>query len=485
MARVRKMQSEVSSSLPPVPSDTGRQNSQEGTSSTPQAETVPSIPTRLKLTDYSQMSLWQALERMTEDDWSDKLLYLYRSDPWTVNKFTKKKMGAIHKGGYPPITQDEIARTFGGGRFKLYLKMGKTTVSDAFLELEGKPKLSTEEELATPSETEVSSKGADPNLTAVLELLRDTVEERRDQAVASGDKDAATALNKSIDLMSQASMKANEIVAQAGKGTSLADTVATLKTLLEVAAPKSNTLLDKLMPVLIERMLGQGAQAANPATQFKDMLTALKEMREIFPEPEASPIGQNWKEILANALPQVVKGLADIVKEQARRPVILYPAGPGRYTPQPPGQQPPPAFPPGPQGPTFISAPEAVAAAASPPPEPGNVEAPPAASPVELANAPLQPIDEIKRRLVRMYYGGEPGDVAATFVQYAAPEMYQWLERQSVETLLPLIQTDAVLGILAREEGLREWLTEMVDGIAEAKTESGEEKKEPEPQPVQ
>lgn len=486
MPRKRKLSADETSNGEVAPEV--NQSSEETPPQASEAEPQPANPPRLKLEDYRGMSIWQAMERMTDDDWSDKMLYLYRVQPWTVNKHTKQKIGALHKGGFPGISKQEIERTFGGGRFRLYLKMGKSTLCDAYAEIDGKPRLTADEELMVPDAPEQNGRAVtDPNLAAVLNLLHETMEEKRDQAAAAGDKDSATAFNKSLELMATASTRANQLVAEAGKGTSLADTVATLKTLLEMAAPKGSDFTNKLMLTLLDRVVGQPAQAANPATQFKEMLESLRSFKELFPEPE-SPVGGNWKEMAVNAIPQVLKHLAEMVREQARRPVILYPAGPNRYVPQaaaPGGTA--GAFPAGLQGPVFVSPssdgepgtatgiPQAPVESSAPNPQP------PAPSP----DSPIAPIDEIKRRLVMMYYRGEPGDVAATFVEYAAPEMYKWLEGQTVETLTPLVQKDTILGILAREEGLSEWLKELVAGIAEAKSQSSEEEREPEPQPVQ
>jgi hypothetical protein len=447
----------------------------------PSAEVTPAIPAtpsqspqaRLVVSDYQKMSIWQAFERMTQDDWSDKMVYIVRSFPFTVNIHTGLKYGSIFKGGYPGITEEQIQDNFGGGKFRLWLNMGKMTMCNAHAgPYPGKPKLLPDEDLMLTQHDgeEAAAPAADAGNEMLLKIL-DRLLNEREAAQATGDTKSADSIGRALDIVTNAAKRANDMVADSNKPQTLESQVATFTAIKNLIEPKDKD--ESLTKLLITKLLDRAfatpaasATAANPVDQLNATMDLVEKLQERFGEGPRG--GSDWKSLLIQAIPAVVEHLAQMAKTIQSRPIVVN--MPRNFRPGPGAPPPGPAMIPVdalPFNPADMGgAPQPLDEGEIPSPTPDTRNPAPA---YELA-----PLDHIKRRLVAMFYRGKPGDLCASFIEDAAPALYEHLKGQSAETLLPFMQTDPILSEIAGQPGIKEWLEELVTFVKDVESETPE-----------
>ncbi len=432
--------------------------------------------TRLTLADYHALSIFEAMEKMTEEDWSDKMLYIVRSMPYTVNKGEPtKKHGSIHKGGFPGMTKEEISDAFGGYKFHLWLKMGKATLCEGWHEVDADPKLLPTEQLVTPSETrqpaEAAASAGEASMAKVIQLL---LEERKSKAEQVGDTQTANAMQKAIELVASGAQQAQAIIAKAGQAPTLNEQFDMAQKIMALAAPKEDSVSKALMLKLIDRAFAAPPTAgttANPLDQIGSTMDLIDKLEEKFGGSTRG--GSDWRGLLAQAAFKLMEHLPTLARAIQQRPV--YVVNPTRYpgagAPQAiPGYVPPPEASPTPD--TRPLTPEQTFGG---PPQP--LDAPPALTPDTPPPTPaleLAPIDQIQSRLVRMFYKGKGGDLAASFIEDAAPSLYERLKGKTVEELFLSLNVYPILAPLAGEPGIKEWLKELAEYIAEEEAETEE-----------
>lgn len=431
---------------------------------TPAVESAPKVK-RLSIDDYGKMSMWEAMAQMNEDDWSNKMLYVYRSAPFTVNKHTNQKYGSIFKGGTPGITQEELQNNFGGGKFRLYLKQGKVTLCDAHQIVDGKPKLLPDELLMTGGDdgADTPAPTSDPNSQMALEVIRELLQERKDKAAAQGDVQQVSAINSAIGLMSQASERANKLVADANKAPSLNEQFDLVQKVMALAAPKEDKTMMILLSKLLERAFpAQAAPTANPAQQLKESVETLKSLKELWGEAEGAASG-DWKTTLVAALVPAVPQIIGFLRQAANRPpqvIVMQPGPDGRFhavpqraTPQTletvPIEQPP-----------GVEVESHSRESGNPPPAPGGPTGPP-------TGGDLLAGDSLKLKVVTMFLKGNDGSLVASFIENAAPTVYAGLRQIDAQLFPGFLKNDPILSQIATEAPFEEWCKEFLEFMHE------------------
>lgn len=418
---------------------------------------------RMKISEYHDLDIWSARAKMNEADWADKLQYVYRSDPFTVSKHTKQRYGYLFKGGFPGMSEDEIARTFGGGRFRSYLTQGRVQLVNGYCEGRGKPILRDDEELMiTPLEDEPETAPSDFSNPIIDKLLTAVLEQKRVRAEDSGDKETASALQRAIGLVADGAGKAQEMIASANKAPTLNEQFEMVKNIMALAAPKQSDFTEKLLLKLLDHSFTPAVAA--PQINPVDNLTSTMELIDQLQDKFGGAARGDWKSTVAQAviqaLPSVIKELGGIARAMQQRPQVILP--PGAFIPQhapAPVAAVPPTF-------NVNATPPGMAA---PPAEvPGSApQAPPNGVPAVTTPA----LDAVKNRLVLMFFRGKGGDLAASFIEEVAPAMYEQLKGKTADELLAVMPVDPILAQIAIQDGIKEWVKELVDYIAEEETE--------------
>jgi len=418
-------------------------------------------PTGALLTksEFQKMSLWQAIERMTQDDWADKVMYIYRTAPHTINKTSREKYGALDKGDFYKASQEDFQERFGGGRFHFILNRGRETWGEARVTWPGAPRLLVDEELKVPSLVQPEAKGSDGENTArVVKLFLEDQKARREEA---GDESGAEALDRAIELMSKGADKAIEIAGSGkGNGGSLIEMTTALKTMHEIAAPRdsltSKDLMDFGLKIASMFKPAAGAPEAahpvrNPMAEMKDMMVLMRELKAEAGVQDMQPAQADFKVVALQALMEGIKNLPAILQENrlAQMQQIQMLVGQNRGGPAPQGPQ----FPPANQPPQY---------AAQPQPQAGAADA----------------FDSIKRNVVRMFKEGDGGDFVARMIQVINPTLYSALSISPEADILKFINDDAILREIAGAEELPQFVKEMLEFFAE------EKKPQPEPEPA-
>lgn len=462
-------------SLDTNPGGTAVAEPEELTPELPTAETTPAatpIPQRKKILEaaaYKGMSIWQALERMNDDDWSDKMLYVLRVAPMTTNSATGEKYGSQLKGYYPKFNKADLESMLGGGRFKLWLNTtAGGNLKIATEEIPGAPKLLENEVLKSRSEEKTAAAPAPSggmDLNGVKDLLRMFLEAQRQERVEAGDETGASALSESIKLVASGAAEGQRLIVDASKAPTLTDQLTTVRQLMEIATPKQDDTTKLLIKTLIERSLPAAGPVANPINQMKEAFETMKSAKELFGEAEAAASG-DWKSTLVAALAPAIPQIIQTLRALSNRPpqVIVMQPGPNGQMIQVPQRATPQ---------TLDTVPlDAGSAGVPPAPEVSAPSVPPSVpSVVNPAGADLLTGDPLKLRVVTMFLKGKDGGLVASFVEDVAPTVYNGLRQIDAGLFPGFLKNDPILAQIATEPGFDEWCKEFLEYMHEEEEE--------------
>lgn len=406
-----------------------------------EAVAPPPAPERLDDSEYGKLSIWQAMEKMTPDDWSDKILYIYRIQPLSYKK-SSGQHEYIQKR-LTPIDKNELQATFGGGVFQLLLNSvssGKNLIKGQ-VSLPGKPILLEDEELKTRPQKD----SVEPAPSTVVQgtSVDDTIKlmtAMKDVASRTPQDPTPTALNKALELVAEGAKQGMQITSQQASSSAIS-----VDKLLELALKSREPKEDPMMKNLIEPVLQRALNPPPPPKEksLKEWLDEMDALEERFGSRRGSSRGPGglWEVIgqavsrLADAAPELIRALRD---SRGAGPVVRIPNPSGASVPSLPATIMTPSV-----------QPPHVASAAIP--------QPPA----------LDPQIIIKSRIVRAFVDGDDGEFIGWYLQKEAPAIYAALKGKTIDELKGFLSTDMILKEMLGKEGIDEFLAQILAYINE------------------
>lgn len=219
-----------------------------------------------------QLPIFTQLKRYTEAEWDRLLVYLYRLEPRVKNS---DGPAYIEKFGRA-IDEDDIKNAHGGGKYQVWLKDTATdeTIRKVNVVISGPPVLQSNQ-ILQPNAAAVAANPANPAapaanapaqqdaLTAVVGMLERTL-----SSVKHEQPTAEQANKILIDTMQRAHTMSLELVTKS-QGA---------------AANSSNTVMDKLLTVALDRM----TKEKDPMAEMKNTIELMKLLKPDAPAPAAS-----------------------------------------------------------------------------------------------------------------------------------------------------------------------------------------------------
>lgn len=412
-----------------------------------QATEKPSKGQLLTLPEYKAMSLWQALRTMTEEDWADKMLYINRVQPFTINKTTREKYGSLDKGKFVGYTEDMFRSRFGGGRFHIWLKRGKDTCCEATPQWDGDVKLLVDEELKVPIQQTSTNGQPGEETSKVVKMFLD---ERRREREEAGDSDSAEVLDSAIELLSKASEKAIDIAAQGKSGGGIAELTAAMKSMHEMISPRDQLSSKDVMEIMLKMAdkftrptATNPDKPADPVTQLEAMLNVMDRLKERI-EPQSAGGKDDWKGQLVTVGLQLVTNLPAIMQQQRQAQMEQFQMMLAARTIQQGPMQPLQGIPGAP-------------APATPQGAPHSQAAPSAGFP-----APSDPLTDLRRNVVRMFKEGDEGHFVARMIQVWNQQFYSVLSQTPKDQIIAFVGQDEILKEMADSPDLDNFVDEMV-----------------------
>lgn len=427
-----------------MPRTSVRGNGAEARAPIPGARIPDSEPQagRMEESEYENLSIWQAMERMTPDDWSDKLLYVYRLKPMSVNKLTgdhnyiDKRMESID--------QDTLKAMYGGGTFQLILnKTNPTrTLIKAQVKIPGDPIIRADETLVTPPEAKsgqvqgatVVQQGTNVDDTIkLINAMKDVVAKERPH-----DDPTGKALSQALDLVAEGAKKGMEITAlEAGNKSMSMEKIFELA--LQAREPKEDPMLKSLILPVLRRALEPPAPAKEKS--LKEWLEEVEAVEDLMGTRgrRGNPPDSLWS-VLATAASKLAEAAPDLIRalrgpQFAPRPNVVA---------QPYGAPQPPMLPAGITGATAPAAASGQPAAPAP---------------------PIDPLLITKTKIVRLFVDDDNGAIAGGILRLEAPAMFQSLKGKPLDEVKTFLATDPILKELLGQEGVDEFIGQVLDYV--------------------
>jgi hypothetical protein len=341
----------------------------------------PSEPVALAATagpkSLDKLPFFEMLARMSEREWEDRMVYLYRQDK-NIIKEDPKDNNYIERITHA-FDEDYVKKTHGGGRFLAILKNTRINGAERkfSFKIEGEP-------IIHDGEISLKRKGeaaGDKSETAILlEQLEKLTQRLLDQTTKSSGAEQSAIVN-AVGLLSEASKGAMQIQQEALKGQLASATGNPIadKLLDQFLAkgnePKGDSLdqFTKMLALVRELNKGNekpaGAGLLGNLGEIKGVLEVLKDLGvKIGGGGEVAEGGMDWRSVLASTLPQalqVVGGYVDrwIQTQQEQNRILATHAENARRAaagqpqlPAAPSPAPAPAIAPGPTQPSVLPA---------------------------------------------------------------------------------------------------------------------------------
>jgi len=268
--------------------------------------------------EKSPMWFWDMLQQIPREQWGN----VYSVMAWREEPKVPGVPGA--KGflfeAFEPITLSYFKERYGGGKFKAVLQKNSKFQTTHIFDVEGQPKYDLSREAPHPH-------AAAANGDANSGLLKDFVGVLRDELARSRESNSAPnpATDEAISLLSKASEKAMDIVANranAGAPSSstaqLSELVTIVKGLLPTQPAQSDGGLMALLAPVIPELLKKLMTPADPLAELaklKSVMELLDGIRGGGGESKA----KDWRGLLAEGVvqkaPEILKEVREIVQE--------------------------------------------------------------------------------------------------------------------------------------------------------------------------
>jgi len=258
------------------PADVKRVAAAEGAASDKTPTPVDLAPTAgpIKL---DKLPFFEMLGRLTEREWEDRMVYLYRQDK-TIIKEDPKDSNYIARITHA-FDEAYVKEKFGGGRFLAILKNVRINGAErkhSFL-VEGEAKIQ-EGEISIAKKND--SAGGKSETTLLLEQVRDLTNRLVESSRQNNGTEQA-AITQAVSLLSQASKGAMEIQQEAIKG--------------QLASTTGHPMVDKFLEKAIAK-LGDEPKT-DSMDQFTKMLALVRELNRGSEKPAGGGLLSNLGEI--------------------------------------------------------------------------------------------------------------------------------------------------------------------------------------------
>lgn len=338
------------------------------------------------------MNLWDFMQELTEDQWSEYIGYLYRVEPRKMPTERKRYIAVV----VSPLTQEDVKRLYGGQKFTLIFnrRVGKRQVAiytERFdIEAVEIPQDGEVFEKDSPSGRQRSAtlgSGTDPTVLEGLTNLISNLVAQNAEAQRTGQPfNSVAAMVEGLKIQSLGATAAIDMMKKE-KGGSKED----------------SGVKDKILDKLLDRAFAPPPQT-DPIGQIKAVLELTNELRP------AGGGGSSGPESPWLALATVVGPKLDTILEKIEgifqnRAVIAMSANPAALA-----QIQKPA------APATAGTPTGAAPAAAP-----SAGTQPTPEQVQKYNRSVI-IDQIKKAIVQMLFDGSPGDLAAEVAEKMDPE---------------------------------------------------------------
>ncbi len=202
--------------------------------------------------------IWTAQELMPQALRNECMAYLYRLEPAVFNAAGK----GSNIGKYTiPVTQEDISKKHGGGKYKLWIKRGSRTLFQEIFILGGEPILS-------PDQTTRDGKPAAPRSTDQMSDVVRAVKEILVETRGSGQEKATEG---AVEIMKAGFTNALDMQKRAAE------------------SPTGDKVTDALLPRLLERMM-QPPPAPAPQADPMALMEKMVSIFMKFQKPHVDPI---------------------------------------------------------------------------------------------------------------------------------------------------------------------------------------------------
>lgn len=390
----------------------------------PPSNQLPPPPRLLSDDDYANMSIWQAMARMTADDWADKELFVYRLSPRTVNRETGDH-NYIEKR-VEPIDENTIKAMFGGGTFQLILN-GNTprrrTIYKAVVKIAGKP-IFLKNEVTVTKEDPAENPSPAPAPGASVEDMIKFARAMKEMGPAEKSDTAQDAMVAALNLVAQGAQKGMEITAAQAQKSGMS-----VDKLFELALQmreKQDPTMKALVEAMLQRLLNS---PESKAPSLKEKLEELKLIQEQI-GANSGKSDSTWS-FIAQAAAKAAESLPQIIQAIRERnaPMIV------RAQPQP---QQIPMLTPGIRPGTQVQA--------------------------------IDPAMLVKAKVIRSFVDGDNGQFVAWMLEKEAPPIFQALKGKTVDEVKTFLSADAALREMIGQEGLEEFIGEILEYASAAES---------------
>lgn len=342
------------------------------------------------------MNLWDFMQELTEDQWSDYIGYLYRVEPRKVPTDRRKYIAVV----VSPITLEDVKRLYGGKKFTLIFNRRhgsrQIMIYTERFDIEA-PEIPQDGEIFEKDgpggrqRSGAPGNGVDPNVLEGLTNLISNLVAQNAEAQRTGQTfDPTAAIASAFEIQNKGTSAAIKVMAeQAGGG---------------------NSLDGKLMDRLLDRAFPKDPPVqSNPIEQIKAVLELTNELR---PAGGGSGPESPWVALAQGIGPRldpILEKIANIIQNWAVISMSKNPAAMAQL-----GKAVAPAAAPA------AAAPANASTGAAPAPEaPAGVQ--PTPEQIQKYNRSVI-IDQIKRAILQTLFDGGSGDVAAEVAEKMDPE---------------------------------------------------------------
>lgn len=410
-------------------------------------ETEPPTPTPpapagddLALDDRDLLPFFDYMARLTEREWEDRMVYLYRQGPAVQNKGATKYLEKISHG----FDEEYVKQNHGGGK---YLAVMKNQATDArershSFEIGGQPKFLEGQVLVNPPPQTPATAVAAPQEAGLVEVLKQVLARLQEKNPSQEE-----AIKVAFATIGQAYQLSLDTLGSTAK--------------LHAASPTGSPIADQLLTAFIGKMKENPEKTASFTERLAETRELLKLLRPEEPPAQQDPMEMltkikdvfgldfkdaaarggggpgDWRNMLAAAGVELLSKAPTMFREwsQLRQKEIevaglnaqarlLHVQHGGSFGPSALGvnRQPGPGPTPGAR-PFIVGSPAPASAAAAGPGSPLPVSFAPTEPEVVPPTAGESAFDPILRLIANCYVEGDGGDAAALVVRRAAPNI--------------------------------------------------------------
>lgn len=395
-----------------------------------------------------QEDFWRYIERLTEEDWKNHHVTLYR---YPLGQTKPQKLGRYvrtYKFGSPLLSEDQIFEEFGGSQYDALLK-GPAKDGSGRLTLIAKHSWEMDGPAKNPWTTSAAT-GTTPGPSELANTLQVVLQNLK-QAERSPNAAESPAIKESISLIQQLTSAMpkpqgiGELVTAlsdmkkltgSGEGNSLVDTIKVLKE-LGIIGGERKSLTSEIKEILeIAGMMGGGGGGGK-----RDWATSLIEAAPVILE-KATPIAEKFAEASRNNARVAEIRSGQVPASPPTRPALVPSTTPAAAAPA-----------------AESPASRVVAAPETEPATPAAAEKPQFVAPN---------LEWVKARAVQLFASGKTGDEIAEWLDSIDERLGNFLGSMDQEKFTAFVKSDPILSQIATAPRFPEFVEQFVDYFADA-----------------